>query len=353
MPYSLSNFCKKLTDRLVAYNDSGDYVLPSPEKSRWITHSETDKEQLQSATFADSQQTYSVSYVKCARPIINNEMYLSCIWPIKVEGLPPGMEIVEETVPLFLLSSYAMQPDIKETEAKVYNALADQRSGVAGYVGHELKSFSELFVPITYYRINDQGMRSWTMERCFSHAAVHALPAFPLRHSPDVMSLYKDLISSGVKHVPYDEIAHSLFSSHWKHVFLDLYRCIEYVFPARFFGEFLKNNSVNIKSLDFARAIEKDLSYRPPEKASMDKLFSILSNDCINLLRIAVNGNANEGLESLAKKFYDLRNRVVHSRGALGNVELDQNTWNSITKFCLKAINELYNKLDSSGDCFP
>lgn len=364
---SLSRINKELFSRLIEYNKSSEYPITSPEAGRWIKRSQSDIDLVKQADYGEREGAiYSVSYAKCVRfETPAAETVAAFLWPYLPEAAPHGLEEIEEpTVGQYFAAYHSLLPDIRASEVEIYNTINNEHSWLTRengekvqepiepeYLGTELAPIAALFQKIYFFRIIDRGLSNWPIERLFGYVAVYSHSNFPLRHPGDLIECYKELFLSGSDFIPYDEVSQSLFASHWKYAFLELYRCIEQVFPSKVFGDIVSMYSIQVGSLEFAKTFEGLTSWRPAEKGCIDGLFAMLGEDAIDRLRIALGESTDAKLPALTKKFYDLRNKIVHYRRFLGELNIGGREY-CLIKFTLLAVLEIYMKLEMEGGCF-
>ena len=178
--------------------------------------------------------------------------------------------------------------------------------------------------------------------------------------------------------IPYEFIMESLIAIKWKHVFKDLYRCVEnlYAFPkAKKLIEKM-NCSESIKIEQIVEDLESQLGWRPPEQQALQELLKFSTTEVLDeFLKVFLKDELKKELEKLQNekksyideeeverlsekihrkkadyigvKLYNLRNSLVHFRKALNNqdTEFNDEQWNILIKSMLMFIIEIYNEM--------
>ena len=177
------------------------------------------------------------------------------------------------------------------------------------------------FEPVTIIRLDDL---STNFDKSFHSCAYYVISnckrliTLPLEE--DTIDRLKGLFISNEK-IPKDNIFLSLTSSHLKHCFLELYRCIEwlYVLPR------IRNlkGAINYSKPAYELAIHciDELSWRRKEEDSLSKLiYDILINNerfGFKLLGCRFFSNINPDAENIARHLYSFRNQFVHQFEAI------------------------------------
>jgi hypothetical protein len=135
------------------------------------------------------------------------------------------------------------------------------------------------------------------------------------------------IISIAQKLVTYDTInAENLFlslsASHWKHAFLEIFRCLEAISYLGSMSALKATLGIAVSEHALLKAIEKDFSWGEKDRVSMKKLFalappSIFSN-CSPASVPSIKNNfpatlvGQEFTEKLGNTIYSIRNSAVH-----------------------------------------
>lgn len=172
----------------------------------------------------------------------------------------------------------------------------------------------------------------------------------PLIDDDTVIALRSLLLAGNVNP---ELVFFALTSSHWKHVFLEVYRCIEVLF---FLPWALKLKTIfgyGNSAEDLARSVHNEFPYRPQEKESMRDLFALAGEATVKSSYLAevkcFNGlisqiDASTG--AFGERVYRLRNQFVHLRDYNHSEQLTVtlDCWPILVKYLCSVVIELYTK---------
>lgn len=147
----------------------------------------------------------------------------------------------------------------------------------------------------------------------------------------------------------------SMTATHYKHVFLELYRCIEniYSFPHALA---LKNKmGLTLASYEIARHCADELGWKRKEELSLIKIFHLTPSNMIapnitsnisNLKGALYNFDNKENKisakKSLAKLIYQIRNQMVHQFELNKEINITPDTWIDLIKLLIPIIDHIY-----------
>lgn len=169
-----------------------------------------------------------------------------------------------------------------------------------------------------------------------------------LPFSETTVNNYTSLFSSGLKSIPMDLIHLSFSSNQYKQSFLELYRCIEQLYPVPALRELLGTGSIKTSCpLEVAALFEDKINWRPRESEAIGMVFKDL--DFLSTSKIdAVKQGTEYSSLSGSLFIYKLRNANVHFRKKLGKGELTNAKWEELIDAMLDVILDLYNKYDGN-----
>ncbi|WFP50300.1 hypothetical protein PL263_19685 [Methylomonas sp. EFPC3] len=146
----------------------------------------------------------------------------------------------------------------------------------------------------------------------------------------------------------------SLTATHYKHAFIELYRCIEvlYVMPRSIM---LKNKlSYSNPAYELARHCIDELGWRKREEDSLCRIFKdidekIIETSGIQSVSFAENSWSFDGTddqkkshEALAIKIYRIRNQLVHQLYPNNELKIMDSDWNPLIKLLLNVTKDAY-----------
>jgi len=184
------------------------------------------------------------------------------------------------------------------------------------YKGHYIPELVNYFEPVTILRLDDVSTNFHNSVLSCSYYVVSScrkLITLPL--AIETVDKLKSLFVKDVK-IPKDNVFLSLTSSHLKHCFLELYRCIEwlYVIPR---SRRLKG-AIDYTKPAYELAIHciDELSWKRKEEDSLAKIISDLlmtyEDVSFKLVGCALFKDVRLNSESIARHLYSFRNQFVH-----------------------------------------
>lgn len=223
-------------------------------------------------------------------------------------------DITEAT---FLFLSPLLKLKIKEGMSSTeltYDLLYQQDDKI--YEGHSLTELISYFEPISIFRLEDISTKfNESYQSCAYYILSSCEKLITLPLTTITVEKLKRLFIVNAK-IPKDNIFLSLTSSHLKHCFLELYRCIEwlYVIPR---SRKLKG-AIEYSKPAYELAIHciDELSWRRKEEDSLAKIIAdiLKTNEELSfkLLGCKLFREIPPDSESIAKHLYSFRNQFVH-----------------------------------------
>jgi hypothetical protein len=169
----------------------------------------------------------------------------------------------------------------------------------------------------------------------------------------------KQTIKLLIEELPIDlvggNIYRALTAMEWKHSFLELYQCIEYLFPLPYLINL--SNNIGNKSL-FPKLFfntENDLQWRPKEDQAQIKLlkqienessFTQILNSLINIIKTKPDNTDNNYI-FVSKHTYNTRNSIAHFRSGITNSIKTNSEWDEIIEKLSLIIHDLYKVYSS------
>jgi len=254
-----------------------------------------------------------------------------------------GLDNEDNEALLYLFLSQAnIQPSESVSAGEIYNMVFTNQDKE----GEVYREVVEKFFPqVNIYKIesakipvdhvDDYFLKQLTLK--YICALFHEKPFTPVKLSSDTISLFDKLSDDAGHLVPIDNLVQSILAYRWNFVFLDLYRCIERLYVI---GWVLDYSNCFGSSLDKAAVHEKLLEryVQHHEDEIIKYLFSLLDASLLTEL------DSIRGKTEYSDFIYSLRNSIVHYQ--TNDVSFSDTEWDVIVKFLLKAIDDLYNKLE-------
>lgn len=216
--------------------------------------------------------------------------------------------------------------------------------GIVNYEGHDYNLFIDLFNPINIYRIPDGSIfKDQEIERITGFIITKNSPKLLLTFSKDTLAFYEKIFLEISSTLPFNNLLLSLVSFHWKYSFLDIYRCIEYLFPIIMVSDLIDKLNIEKNIIEFLNILESEIGWKVKEDVSIKKLFEenideeIVSN--LKKIKLEVQGN-DEG--EMSNFFYGIRNSIVHFRLKGKSFATSNDTWDNLIKTSLEILYKLY-----------
>lgn len=176
---------------------------------------------------------------------------------------------------------------------------------------------------------------------------------FNLNFQSDTLQNIKLLIEE----LPVDLIGGNLFRSivsmEWKHSFLELYQCIEYLYPIPYLLKLSNSLGDSIHLQNLFKNTENDLDWRPKEAQALEKLLrEIESKDSVSKMLLSVKSifkitgeiKKDNEITVISKHIYQTRNSIAHFRSALKTEITNDLDWNALIEKLCEIMFDLYSK---------
>ncbi len=116
------------------------------------------------------------------------------------------------------------------------------------------------FEPICVYKIPENSpflsLDNINITRISGFYIIKNSQLVSLKFSSNTLDEFEKLFFEGSKNIPYENLLLSLVSVSWKYSFLDIYRCIERLFPISALEDLHKKLNIKYSLLNFANDIE-------------------------------------------------------------------------------------------------
>lgn len=161
---------------------------------------------------------------------------------------------------------------------------------------------------------------------------------------PNMLTVIRKFTTQSRK-IPTIYFCDALLEYRWRSAFVEIYRCIESMFPIVWIEKMLEGSTDNdlIKRIDnIFLAFDRELKWKPNEAASLKEMFQAIPESDITV--------ANQRLgflsvpKNLYEQFYNVRNSIVHSRKSFDSVTFSDLQWNEIFFLGIKIIDSVESK---------
>jgi hypothetical protein len=316
------------------------YILTSPSEKNW----------LQNVSFStDPDLVFSTQQQVCIATL-DAKSYLLCI------GFKPDFgseEFVQQEVNAGLFCAAVVELGLEavigeatsyELADKIFYPVDAQQPQKMGY---EWETVGKYFPTFNLFQI-PPGSPFFALEDIVFRVGIFSLTKTaslrPLLWSSDALEIAREICTTENEHFPISLVLHAMLERKWEHAFLDVYRCIEFLFPFPKANDLKRALKLDSPTIDISYQIESVLGWRQQEDVALNTLFSKLQAEQLTLLSTALGVKAEEapGVGSLcktvAKRIYKLRNDCVHYRPAQSKSQLRSMVdWPLLVQELLKA----------------
>lgn len=222
------------------------------------------------------------------------------------------------------------------------------------YKGHALDELLPYFESMHFFAVEDNSQHQGkeTKDLAYLIPSYDSSIINPNLHI--FLSEFRNLLSHP-GHFMKQNIFWSMTAAHYKHVFLELYRCIEniYSFPHALA---LKNRmGLTLASYEIARHCADELGWKRKEESSLIKIFNLVPTPTLTPLitknisnldgsHYKFNGADEEeaSKKTIAKLIYKIRNQMVHQFEVDKEIHITAETWIDLIKLLIPIIDHIY-----------
>lgn len=334
------------------YRDNGS---PYPVHSKYYINTTSDEDHI----VEFSRILNEFEFDKNSKSILfeySGEKYISFICPFKVDqSTIAHFEALETNAGLwtFVVSSLCVDVLKDSSPIEIYDRILAVEDGTPeGFCQPIDFDLIKVYFPEIYtYKVDDGSFQHHNIAaKCMGYILSHSSEIKNSKGNSYALD-YANLFESSSGYIPYDLVIHSLYSSHKKYTFIELYRCVEYLYPVpstkKLINVLFSGGSYN--PIIFAKTVEDEISWRPKEEDSLSKIIADLPEHLRSEGNNVVNSIASSDGCAIAKFIYRLRNSNVHFRSSLHVAarQMSDADWDSINSYILKVILSSYESYDS------
>jgi hypothetical protein len=331
-------------------NEAKDSSIPrDPTIKRYIKTDDYEKEWLKKLDIKDKQlilQNFTTAYVN-----FKQENYFGVI------GWFDAIELNEIIIDFPLNSGIVtaliseLQLPIREDSNvdEITNEILFQHEDI-NYSGHDYNDVVKYFPKIRIYKIlEDSPFEGEQLDKISGFYITKNKRNLFLKFSQETLDIFEKIFLEGSDYIPYENLLLSLNSTFWKYSFLDVYRCIEQMFPVAKLDELCKNNNISISLFHLSSQMETILNWKPKEEDSLANIIDKSSPEAKQLFN-DVKRFLGRSEEKTEKVVYKIRNSIVHYRPAnqqdIELSKLDDINWDKLIRGALLVVMDLYEMYD-------
>jgi hypothetical protein len=248
----------------------------------------------------------------------------------------------------------SIKSDLNKDE--IVEDLLYQQDDTTMYNGHDFEDIKHIFKDIVLLRIEPDCPLYDLPSSSIAFTMVCDIKRFISLPFNESIRDFKNLFLSMNK-IPKENVFLALTSTHYKHTFLELYRCIEWLYTIPRALKLKESISYNEKASILALECISQLSWRRQEQDSLDKLIekSFDSNPIFKekvywtpLFSTYVDSKTMLiDSKKISKYLYSLRNQFVHQFKTEDEVSLSDSCWEQLIRFTLELIDILYSEFNN------
>lgn len=243
-----------------------------------------------------------------------------------------------------------------------------------GYVGHSLEDVVECFESLVLFKIEENSVLNDIQPfnvACIVYSFLIDVINLPL---DGILPQYRNALQSHTKRFS-DNILLSMTATHWKHCFLEIYRCLEGIFPlprardlhqsilggiAPAEGSQLTGNGLNscVSLIDLASSCHDILGWKSNERDALRLLFklagraAITNSMLLDISFISVAGSEQpleeKQLIDISEKIYKVRNQLVHQFRPDQEIPISKEDWPKLIQFMLEFWESCFSEFGSA-----
>lgn len=222
-----------------------------------------------------------------------------------------------------------------------------------GYTGHEISELIDVYSPLLIFSV-DKNSALLTKDNWFL-ASLLALNCESIKSKvvdAEIIHHASKLFDLGT--VNLENIYLSLTAVHHKHIFIEVYRCLEAIYYLPCMLDLKSKIQAPVDAFDLARYVAKSLSWREKERESINALlkdipYDIIETSGINSLPFVISLSPEDTVSfkvKLSNVIYNIRNQSVHQEDyeEVERININTKAWVVISKFVYMVVAHLYNK---------
>lgn len=225
------------------------------------------------------------------------------------------------------------------------------------YNGHSLADLKLCIEPFLLFEVGQDSLVYCMEHRDVGKVVCSFIPTFFVLPVNALAQSFQDLLITGGPYLRRENVFNSLTSAHWRHSFLELYRCLEALYSLPRALNLKKKLNLTATGVSVAKACYAELGWKRKEEDSIKKLFKLLP-DSIALSTGIVNitifssyifdftslDNTNDSYEKLGEYVYKVRNSLVHHLEVEEEfIPQSDSDWVLMISFLISAVKSIYS----------
>lgn len=252
---------------------------------------------------------------------------------------------------LFLVLCSEMDGFYKPVGLNLKSQRAENLLAIVGadYEGHEISEMIDWYQSVAIFSIpEDHKSREMSLYRLASEIAAQNLSYRPDIITNEVAGAIRRL--NDLPNINPENTYYALTSTHWKHCFMDVYRCLEAVFYLPWTISLRDSLSSTLSALALAKECRRNLVWREREKTSIGKIFDLVEEEVARPPNLKTFGPLQDlygndaGADKFGERIYKIRNQLVHQEDYEDPVliSIDQAEWEPLCIYLASVVEAIY-----------
>ena len=352
MPRNMISANNELFSRLRKLLPPDTPELNAPIK-RWIVTNPEEKRWLKGLTFSTDRDLHFGGHSSMCLAFFDSDVFLVGV-DVQLSLPEDEFESLEVNAGIFCAAiiELKIEPFVTELTSLqlIENVFLPLEHPSPNGVEHKHSAIQEFFPPIKIFRIRAESPLLGTDSSLFRvalFAATKCPRLISLPWTSEGLEMARTVSSTERAEVPFELVLRAVLERKWEHAFLEIYRCMEFLFPFPKISELKKRLNFAGSSVEVSESIEDILGWRPIEEAAMQALFRSLQPASVETFRQALGIERSDVLDlnkAVANSLYRLRNDCVHFRPVQRRSNAHKKVkWEILLQEMLKAVNEFYS----------
>ena len=258
----------------------------------------------------------------------------------------PGLATI-----LFANDNFPTSIDAEKSYQLIETIFSSEKEGKSNGK-FDLNELTEFFSDFSIWELgeNFKPVNNNTLLAIYSGYIIEYSKIVNLNFSPSLNVNLKLIIEELPMDLIGGNIYRALTSMEWKHTFLELYQCIEYLFPIPYLSQLSSNIGYPTLFQKLFENTESDLGWRPKENEALSKLLKIIESkssftEMLTTLSTITNqtpNNPDNNIPFVTKHIYNTRNSIAHFRSSLKTDINSEQEWNMLIEKLCSLIYDLY-----------
>ncbi len=251
----------------------------------------------------------------------------------------------EECLVLFL--AYYAKDYFRPRASYLRRSSAEELIGIVdeSYVGHDIDEIQKWYGKVSFYSIPPGHIFGEMNNYVIAASLATSAPSLRSNIMPQgIATLINDL--NILNNVDPENLYFALTSVHWKHVFVEVYKCIEAAFFLPWVRSLRRAIGGSVSAIELAQHCKEHLKWREKEINSLEELIALVPDELvfdgalkdINCFHDLFGDKINK--LSFARRIYKLRNQVVHQFDYENRelLDVDATAWPTVTAYLCKSF---------------